>query len=162
MNERARLKDGSFAPTHGGRHTRLYGVWCTMKERCNNPHSKSYKHYGARGISVCDEWANSFANFRDWAMANGYAEKMTIDRIDRDGNYEPTNCRFVTTAVQNRNYSRNRYITYRGETKCLADWADEFGINRSTIMFRLKSGKTLDEAFSPVDGRTTRWQKTTL
>lgn len=162
MTNRERLKDGSFAPTHGGANTRLYGVWSAMKERCGNPKNRSYKHYGARGISVCDEWANDFSSFRSWAMSNGYSENLTIDRIDFNGNYEPGNCRFVTTAMQNRNYSRNHFITYRGETKCVADWADEFGINRATILWRINAGKTLDEVFSLTDGRTTRWKKTTL
>ena len=162
MIERERLANGTFAPIHNGRRTKLYSVWCTMKERCCNPNSKSYKHYGGRGISVCEEWTNSFAAFKAWADSTGYRDGLTIDRIDCSGNYEPSNCRWATSAEQNRNYSRNHFITYRGETKCLCDWADEFGINRSTVLFRLNSGKSLDEVFCPEDGRRTRWNKTTL
>ena len=159
---RDRLTDGTFAPIHGGTNTKLYAVWCCMKERCNNSHNKRYCYYGGRGIKVCPEWSESFSAFREWALENGYREGLTIDRINSNGNYEPSNCRWATRAQQNRNYSRNHMITYRGETKCLSDWADEFGINRATVLFRIKSGKTLDEVFSKVDGRTTRWQKTTL
>lgn len=162
MINRERLKDGSFAPIHGGTHTRLYRVWCAMKERCGNPNCRSYKHYGAKGISVCDEWATDFASFRSWAMANGYADDLTIDRIDCKGNYEPGNCRFVTTAVQNRNYSRNRFVTYNGQTKCVADWADEFGLNRATVLWRINAGKDLDDVFSATDWRKKRWKKTTF
>ena len=150
---------GRFVASHGGRKTRLYNVWCAMKERCNNPHNKRYENYGGKGIKVCDEWKNDFATFRSWAMENGYDDGLTIDRIDTDGNYEPSNCRWVTHKVQNRNYSRNHLITYDGRTQCLSDWADELGINRATVLFRLKQGKPLEEVFSKQDGRKTRWQK---
>lgn len=157
---RERLADGTFAPVHNGKHTKLYGVWCGMKLRCNNPHNKSYPRYGGRGIGVCKEWSESFASFMAWAKANDYREGLTIDRINPDGNYEPSNCRWVTTAQQNRNYSRNHFITYQGETKCLVDWADEFGINRATVLWRLKAGKSLDEVFRCEDGRRTKWATT--
>jgi len=158
MAERTRKADGTFVPVHGGTGTRLYKVWCAMKERCANPHNKSYRRYGGRGITVCEEWERSFSAFREWAMENGYKDKLTIDRIDTDVGYSPNNCRFVTTAQQNRNYSRNHLITYNGQTKCLSDWADELGINRATVLFRIKSGKPLEEVFNTTDGRKTRWQ----
>ena len=91
-------------------------------------------------------------------MQNGYAEGLTIDRIDNNGNYEPQNCRWTTVAEQNRNYSRNHVITFQGETKCLSDWADYFGINRATVLYRIKAGKTLEEVFRCEDGRKTRWE----
>jgi hypothetical protein len=144
---------GKFKTKHGCKGTKLYNVWCAMKERCSNPHHKSYKHYGAKGITVCEEWSKSFEKFKEWAESNGYAEGLTIDRKNSKGNYEPNNCRWVTTAEQNRNYSRNHLITYQGQTKCLTDWADYFGINRATVLFRLKQGKNLNEVFSKVDGR---------
>lgn len=162
MENRPRNHDGTFSKTHGERRTKLYSVWCGMKERCNNPHNKSFPRYGGRGIKVCEEWANSFSSFREWATENGYSETLTIDRIDSNDGYYPENCRWVTTAQQNRNYSRNHMITYNGETKCLADWADLFGINRGTVLFRIQQGKPLSEVFNPIDGRKTRWQKTTL
>ena len=150
---------GKFAPKHGAKHTKLYNVWCAMKERCNNSHNKSFARYGGRGIMICEEWANSFEVFSKWANDNGYKEGLTIDRKDVNGNYEPNNCRWITTAEQNRNYSRNHLITYQGETKCLSDWASYFGINRSTIMYRINQGKPLDEVFLKTDGRTKDGEK---
>ena len=159
MRDRERNAKGQFTRIHGGEKSRLYRVWCGMRDRCRNPHNKRYERYGGRGISVCDEWDKDFAVFRKWSQEHGYEEGLTIDRINGDGNYEPGNCRWVTTAVQNRNYSRNHFITYHGETKCIADWADETGINRATILFRIKQGKPLEEVFSKEDGRSTRWKR---
>jgi hypothetical protein len=93
---------------HGLSKTRLYRVWDAMKGRCSNPRHQAYKHYGERGITVCDEWKNSFISFCEWAYANGYDEnaergKCTLDRIDNNGNYEPSNCRWVSMAVQTSN-----------------------------------------------------------
>lgn len=94
--------------THGETNTRLFNIWTGMKARCELKSHTSYDRYGARGISVCDEWKNSYVSFRDWAKANGYADHLTIDRIDSSGNYEPSNCRWVTykEQAQNRNYKK--------------------------------------------------------
>ena len=89
--------------THQQSDTRLYSVWRGMKDRCFRPNAVNYKFYGGRGITVCDEWYNSFEAFYEWAMANGYAENLTIDRIDANGNYEPSNCRWITIQEQQRN-----------------------------------------------------------
>ena len=155
-------KTGRFVRKHPPEQDRLYNVWCAMKERCQNPNNKSFVRYGARGIMVCDAWNSDFSVFAEWALSNGYNNNLTIDRIDNAGNYTPENCRWVTAAQQNRNYSRNHMITYLGETKCLADWADYFGINRATVLFRIKSGKPMEKVFEKVDGRTTRWKKIIL
>lgn len=144
---------GRFIERHGMKKTRLYYIWSSMKERCYNPHNKRYKNYGGRGISVCIEWVNSFIDFKDWAFGNGYEDNLTIDRIDNDGNYCPKNCRWITRKEQNRNYSRNHKITYNGETLCLADMADKYGVKRTTVLFRIKSGKPLDVVFSRKDFR---------
>ena len=92
--------------THGNKHSRLYRIWCGMKSRCCNPNVPFYKYYGGKGIAVCEEWQNDFQSFFGWSMANGYEDHLTIDRIDNDGNYEPSNCRWVSVAVQNRNKGR--------------------------------------------------------
>lgn len=99
--------------THGLSKTRLYGVFRDMKTRCYNSHSKDYKNYGGRGIRICDEWLCDYTKFAKWAIENGYDEnaskmKCTIDRIDNNGNYEPSNCRWVGMDVQNRNQRKRR------------------------------------------------------
>lgn len=155
---RKRNPDGSFAFEHGMKGTLLYRVWCSMKERCNNPNNKSYRNYGSKGIKVCAEWEESFPAFKEWALSTGYEKGLTIDRINGSEGYCPDNCRWATTAQQNRNYSRNHNITYNGETHCIAEWSEITGINRATILFRIQQGKSLDKVFSKTDGRSTRWK----
>lgn len=89
--------------THGKRNTRIYRIWADMKARCFREKCRSFKHYGARGITVCDEWMNDFQSFYDWSMANGYRDDLTIDRIDCNGNYEPSNCRWISIQDQQKN-----------------------------------------------------------
>lgn len=88
--------------THGDSRTKFYQRWCSMIQRCENPNIPCYVHYGGRGITVCDEW-HDYATFKKWALENGFNESLTIDRIDVDGNYEPSNCRWVTRKVQESN-----------------------------------------------------------
>lgn len=90
---------------HGGGGTRLYDIWKGMRARCNNPNHKAYPQYGGRGIKICREW-DDFASFREWALANGYREDLTIDRINNDEGYEPNNCRWASYVEQRHNQRR--------------------------------------------------------
>lgn len=130
---------------HGGGTTRLYKTWAHMLDRCENNKIRSYKDYGGRGIRVCEAW-HDFTAFRAWALANGYADHLTIDRVKNDGNYEPGNCRWATRKEQNRNSRRNRLLTIGGETLCLAEWAERTGIKPGTIHTRLKLGWPAERA----------------
>ena len=95
------------AKTHGKSNTKLYRVFYAMIQRCEDETCKVFKHYAGRGISICDEWRNDFVTFYNWAMMNGYKECLTIDRINNNGNYEPSNCRWITQKEQNLNTRRN-------------------------------------------------------
>ena len=97
------IETGLKNRTHGDTKTRLFRIWTAMKARCAIKTSGSYLNYGGRGISVCEDWKDSFVEFRDWAKENGYKESLTIDRINNDGNYEPTNCRWATPEEQSIN-----------------------------------------------------------
>lgn len=94
---------------HGMSRTRLYKIWCKMKSRCYDKNDiKKYSYYGGRGITVCEEWKNNFVNFQKWAEKNGYCDNLSIDRIDVNGNYEPSNCRWITMAEQQSNKRNNK------------------------------------------------------
>lgn len=101
--ERCRVMTDKYRVKHGGKKTRLYNIWHGMKQRCQSPTNKDYVNWGGRGIKVCEEWSTDFGAFRDWSLANGYADDLTIDRINNDGNYEPSNCRWVTLKEQAQN-----------------------------------------------------------
>lgn len=122
--------------THGKSRTRIYGVWTNMKTRCCNPNSKAYPRYGGRGIKVCDEWTNP-SEFIKWANESGYNDGLTLDRIDNDGDYCPSNCRWVSMKVQGNNTSRNRLFTMNGETQTLAEWCEKTGMPYKTVYKRV-------------------------
>lgn len=134
--------------THGLSHTRLHRIWANMNVRCTNSNSPKYYCYGNRGIIVCDEWRNDFKAFYDWAMANGYTDDLTIDRIDNNGNYEPSNCRWVDYKTQMNNMTKNIMIEYKGKTQTLAQWADETGIPYKTLHKRIKTGWNIEKAMT--------------
>ena len=122
--------------THGMSKTRIYKIWVDMKRRCNNKNRKGYKYYGGRGITYCPEWEN-FEPFYKWALSNGYAENLTLDRIDVNGNYEPNNCRWVDYTTQANNTNRNHILTYKGKTQTLSEWAREYDIPYSILQDRI-------------------------
>ena len=94
---------GKIRRTHGGTGTRLHSIWQNMKARCYRESAREYENYGGRGITICDEWRNDYKAFHDWAVENGYADNLTIDRKNVNGNYEPSNCRWITNEEQQRN-----------------------------------------------------------
>lgn len=116
--------------------TRLYNIWANMVQRCTNKNASGYERYGGRGIQVCKEWMTS-KNFIEWALENGYSDELTIDRINVNGNYEPSNCRWATQKVQQNNKSSNHLFTYKGETHTLMEWSEITGINYGTLKNRL-------------------------
>lgn len=144
------IRDYPPNKTHGMSYTRLFKIWAGMIKRCTNKNSYAYKYYGARGICVCEGWVNSFESFRDWSMANGYSDSLSIDRIDVNGNYEPDNCRWTDAITQMNNTRRNRMITYNGVTRSMSEWARETGLSCAEISDRINK-----LAWNEIDAITT-------
>lgn len=143
---------------HGETKTRLFKIWSSMHERCERPKHSHYKDYGGRGIKVCDEWSE-YIVFAEWARANGYTDNLTIDRIDNNGNYEPSNCRWVTEKEQHNNKRSNRIIEYQGKRYTLTQLADFAGINKTTLKERLNKGWSVEDAVKkPIRRRTKGWR----
>lgn len=144
--------------THGQSNTRLYNIWCGIKRRCLNPSDAAFGRYGGRGITICDAWRDCFEPFSAWALANGYADHLTIDRIDNDRGYQPGNCRWATYAEQNRNYGRNRPVEHNGRVGLIGDFAAEHGLPADIVKNRVhRYGWTMEAALStPVKSREKR------
>lgn len=132
---------------HGMSETRLYQIWKDMKGRCNRVTSQRYYTHGKRGVKICEEW-KAFEPFYEWAIANGYRDDLTLDRIDNNGNYEPSNCRWATQKEQANNRSTNRFIEYNGETRTIAEWARLLGMNYNTLCGRIKRGWSAERALT--------------
>ncbi len=120
-----------------------------MKQRCFNKKSQPYQYYGARGITVCAKWLN-YNSFHNWAIQNGYKKGLTIERINNDGNYYPSNCQWVTQKEQNHNKSTSRKITFNSETLCLSEWAERLDISPSGLSKRLKRWPISEALTQPV------------
>ena len=103
-----------YNTSHGLSHTRLYTIWCGIKERCNTPTAINYKFYGAKGVSICQEWLHDFRAFYEWSMANGYKEDLTIDRKDSDGDYCPENCQWITQSENATRANVKRWSVPKG------------------------------------------------
>lgn len=127
---------------HG--NTRLAHIWRNMIARCYNPNSKSYKNYGAKGITVCDSWKNDFKIFEKWAYKNDYSDNLTLDRIDNSKGYEPINCRWVSYKKQNNNRTNNVLWDYKGETHTISEWADITRISVKKLYNRRAKGWNID------------------
>jgi len=133
--------------THGETNTRLYHIWRGIKERCNVNTNKAYKWYGAKGIKIYAPWNNDYVKFRDWAKNNGYRDDLSIDRINNNGNYEPSNCRWVDKIAQGNNKSNNRWVTYKNQTKTISQWSRELNIPFHIIWNRLHRGWSVENTF---------------
>lgn len=127
---------------------KLYWVYYAMLQRCYSKNCKQYHRYGGRGITVCKEWKDDSTTFYRWAIQSGYREGLTLDRVDNDKGYSPDNCAWVTNRVNVNHTSRTHFITYNGKTQSMKQWANELGINYSTLRNRLNRSKmTVKEAF---------------
>ena len=157
--------------THGFTGTARYAVWMGMKARCYNPKSSAYENYGGRGIGICDRWLKSFPAFLE-DMGERPSSDHSIDRIDNDGDYEPGNCRWATRTEQSRNMRSNVMVEHDGETLCLAEWAERYGVGPEQLNYRLKTGWSFEEAVScsirtnpdfnptmPISQRTPEWYR---
>lgn len=148
----ARELVGIRAAKHHGFGTRLYAIWNSMRQRCNNPNNSAYKNYGARGITICKEW-NDFSVFEQWAYSNGYDQsakrgECTLDRIDVNLGYSPSNCRWVTMKRQSSNKRNTPYYEYQGKRLPLKEWSEVTGIKYETLWRRYKSGWNAEKALT--------------
>ena len=141
------FKETRASRVHGLVGTRIYKTWQNMKSRCNNPNASKYYLYGGKGIKVCKEWEHDVKAFYDWAIVNGYRDDLTIDRIDPNKDYEPSNCRWATYKEQNSHLSGNAgkvftevLIEYNGERMNLTEWANKLGMNPKTLHARYERG----------------------
>ncbi len=133
---------------HGKSGTAEYGIWVKMLRRCENPEDAGYHNYGGRGIRVCQRWRESFEAFLE-DMGPRPAAGLSIDRIDNDGDYEPGNCRWATSTEQARNTRNNVLVEHDGETLCVAEWAERYGVSASLLHGRLRAGWSFENAVSP-------------
>ena len=136
---------GCYRVTHGETRSTEHIAWSGMRLRCNNPNDPGYPRYGGRGISVCKRW-DSFELFLE-DMGRKPAHKDSIDRINNDGDYTPENCRWATHKQQCRNRRSNVFVTYKGESLCVSEWAERFGMNPATLGSRIATGWDIHDAF---------------
>ena len=128
--------------THGliKENFKLYKVWIGIKQRCNNPKSSSFNDYGGRGISICEKWESKFEDFHYWAISKGYKEGLTIERVNPNGNYEPTNCIWIPKKEQSNNRTSSVVISYQGITENASYWSEKTKIPSNVITQRIRRG----------------------
>lgn len=126
--------------THHETKTKLHKRWESMIARCEYIKHQHYKNYGGRGISVYEDWHN-YENFRNWALDNGYSEDLSLDRIDNNGNYEPSNCRFVTMKEQSSNKRNNHWVQCGSYNLTISQFSEKYGVPKSTVIWRLKNSR---------------------
>jgi hypothetical protein len=122
--------------TRNSHKARLYRIWRGMRNRVLSPTNREYPRYGGRGISLAPEW-NDYSTFREWALKHGYHNNLSIDRIDNDGDYCPSNCRWADRVTQQRNKASTRFLTYRGKTAPMAEHADDAGLKYLVVQQRI-------------------------
>lgn len=147
-------KTGKKNKTHGMTNTRIYRIWGNIKDRCLNKKCRDYNYYGGRGILICKDWIK-FESFYNWSIKNGYKDNLTIDRIDVNGNYEPSNCRWATWTQQENNKRNTFFVEYNGKTQSISDWCRELNLNYNTIKSRLQFRKwTTKKSFETPTSRS--------
>lgn len=134
---------------HGMSNDRLYTIHKGILARCNNKNHRDYHNYGGRGIVVCDEWKNNFMSFYNWAIKNGYEDNLTLERVNVDGNYEPTNCTWITIAEQQLNKRNTIYVEHNGERERLSDLSNRIGISWKTLKYRLEQNYKYEDLIKP-------------
>jgi len=142
---------GAKSKKYGESRERLHNIWYLMKYRCENTQSPAYARYGGRGIKVCSEWNDGISGyfaFKKWALHNGYSDTLTLDRIDNNGDYQPSNCRWVGSEVQNNNKRNNIRYEYNGKSLTVFQFAREYGLPPKTLWRRLHYGWSLERALS--------------
>lgn len=138
---------------HGKTGNRIYRIYRGMKSRCFCKSDYHYKWYGAKGITICQEWLDDFMSFYNWSLENGYKDNLSIDRIDVNGNYEPSNCRWIDHKTQCNNRHNSHYIEINGEVKTMAQWLEIYADNNvssASVRRRIKKGITGEALFAPL------------
>lgn len=130
---------------HGMCKTRIYRIWTNIKYGCYNPNFNGYKYYGGRGIEMCSEWKHDFNAFYRWSIRHGYTNTLSIDRINVNGDYNPSNCRWVTVKEQQNNKRNNHTLTYNNKTHTLSEWAEITGLTPNCIFHRVERGWTPEQ-----------------
>lgn len=138
---------------HGKSKTRLYGIYHHIINRCCNKNVLNYSNYGGRGITICEEWLNDFMAFYNWSISNGYNDNLTIDRIDVNGNYEPSNCRWVTPKQQSNNRRSSILLNYNGEIKTIKQWSEKLSCKYGTMVARYHAGWSTKDVLFGKEGR---------